>query len=479
MEINRLNQAYNQKTSKPGAMKQALSPFGSDMVSISGEKPAGMISPKDYSKFFKPESTRINWTYKWGDDNQYSVRGSMVSKDGSLYTASRGLIRKLNPDDGSVMWEKDFWKDNTKTIDSHPATESIDGKILVTTNDKKLHALEPKTGTVAWKYEMETHSSSYETPVGPDGTIFTRHKRDMVALTPDGKEKYTFPIEDEKHQVRYIEKDGTAYVESDRGVFAINPDGSEKWHAPGNEVERFPSDPSRIYTVEDKWLPDPNPEKRGVRVLHNNLVGRDPNTGQKLWERMFKTVQIPNAVGGRLFVREPRKIHCLDAASGRTLWEKEYDIMPDIKMVGDDGTLYVNGYQNLEALDPGSGKVKWETKMEDTDGGSVPAMITDSGILLTSDEKKIYGLNPKDGIIQFKHHLPNGIEKMTLSGDQKSLIVEEMESPNIKSVDFRTAAETAKAIVEEESREEDPGKITVEKNYVEIGGVRIPRRKRD
>lgn len=499
MEISNINQVFTGNSAPAKAMNQIVSPYGSDVVSISADKPEKLISPADYSKLFKPESTRVQWSYKWGEENRFSSKGAMISKDGSVYTAARGLIRRLNPEDGSIIWEKDMGKDSSG-ITSSPAIEGKDGKILVSTGDKNLHALDPETGKEMWQFRTDSYSYYNETPIAPDGTIFVRDKRDMVALNPDGEVKYRFPIEDDGHQVRYMENDGTAYIESNRGIFAINPDGSEKWHIPGNNVERFPADPDRIYTLHDKWSAHPS----GVNIFQNSIVARDPETGEKLWERMFGESQNPEEVKqrsmfilpgneklfsgaqifgahrGKLFVKESGKIHCLEAATGKSLWDKEYEKTPAIKLIGDDGTLYVYGKNGLEALNPDSGELKWEAKSISSGINNIPAVITDNGMMMIVDGKTLQGISLKDGLAQFKRNMDGGIRDLIPSPDLKSLVIEQSDAPNFHRVDIRTAAEMAKAMKEESpGKTQDPGKITVEKNFVEIGGVRIPRRKGD
>lgn len=499
MEINNINQVYLRESAPPKALNKTVLPIGSDIVSISEDNPEKLISPADFGKLFKPESTRVQWSYKWGEENKFSSKGAMVSRDGSVYTAARGLIRKLNPDDGSVIWEKDMGK-NSSGITSSPAIEGRDGKILLTTGDKELHALDPGTGDESWHFRMDTHSYSNETPIAPDGTIFVRDKRDLIALNPDGKVKYRFPIEDDGHQVRYMENDGTAYVESNRGIFAVNPDGTEKWHIPGNNVERFPTDPDRIYTLHDKWSTHPS----GVNIFQNSIIARDPETGEKLWERMFGESQNPEEVKqrsmfilpgneklfsgaqifgadrGKIFVKESKKIHCLDASTGKTIWNKEFEKTPAIKLIGDDGTLYVYGKNGLEALNPDSGDLKWEAKSVSSGINNIPAVITDKGLLVIVDGKTLQGISLKDGLAQFKRNMDGGIRDLMPSPDLKSMVIEQSDAANFHRVDIRTAAEMAKAMKEESpGKSQDPGKITVENNYVEIGGVRIPRRKGD
>lgn len=499
MEISSINQAYSGKISPAKVMNQTTSAFGNDTVSITKDKPDKLIFPADFGRIFKPEASKLRWSYKWGDENRFSSKGAVVSRDGSVYTAAKRLLRKLSPDDGSIIWEKDMGKSSSE-ITSSPAVECPDGKILLFTGDRVLHALDPATGGESWNFRVDTHFNYDETPIAPDGTIFTRQQRDIVALNPDGKVKYRFPIEDDGHQVRYIENDGTAYVESNRGIFAINPDGSEKWHVPGNNVEGFPTDPDRIYTLHDKMITHPS----GVNLFQNSIVARDPETGEKLWERMFGESQNPDEVKmrsmfihpaneklfsgaqiisagrGKLFVKESRTIHCLDASSGKTLWDREYEKTPALKLTGDDGTLYIYGKNGLEALDPDSGNLKWEAKSVSSGINNIPAAITNSGLLLITDRNTLQGINIKNGLLQFKREMDGGIRDMIPAPDMKSLLIEQSDALSFHRVDIKTTAEMANEIKEKlVAKEQDPGRIDIGKNYVEIGGVRIPRRKTD
>jgi len=473
MEINRVGQSFNQITGKAKAQTTNASPFGNDEVSIGDKGPEKVISPSKFKELFDTSgAVRVMWKHSWGSDSSYFTKGAMVSRDGPAYVASGGNIKKLNGLTGKVEWEHNFGK-QAKSLDSSPGTEGKDGSILVTTNDKRLRALDKNTGAERWHFDMQT--TGYETPVAPDGTVFTRYKGELVALTPQGQEKFRFPMNDYRHQVRYIEKSGIAYVESDRGIFAINPDGSEKWHVPGNHVERFTTDPNRMYTVQDKWIPDP--ERRGTSVLHNQLVMRDPKTGEKKWERMFKAIRVPGAVGGRVFVREPRKIHGLSADSGRILWTRESEAMPDVKMVGKDGTLYVGEGDQIVAVDPGSGKTKWSIDSGPTNNS--PAYMTRDGMLLINDDKTLYGIDPENGQIHYKYRTNNGIEQFTPGPDERKVYLEESETGDVLAVDLRTANAMARDMIEKSGEDAEKREINVGEKYVDVGGVRLPRRKRD
>jgi outer membrane protein assembly factor BamB len=70
--------------------------------------------------------------------------------------------------------------------------------------------------------------------VADDGTIyFGSRDRKLYAVTPQGKQKWTFATGAWIDSSPAIGADGTVYFGSwDANFYALNPDGSEKWKFP-------------------------------------------------------------------------------------------------------------------------------------------------------------------------------------------------------------------------------------------------------
>ena len=75
--------------------------------------------------------------------------------------------------------------------------------------------------------------------IGSDGTIYVGSHAYLLAINPDGSQKWAFKTGDTVYSP-VIGSDGTIYVGSwDENLYAINPDGSKKWaFKTGNPVYR-------------------------------------------------------------------------------------------------------------------------------------------------------------------------------------------------------------------------------------------------
>lgn len=466
MEIRGLGRPFDNGAGieKPPKTDVAVS---GDSVFIGGSKSMASVSRSALMDLFKPDEAK--WKTDTGS-NRYWQRGIMAASDGSLVCGSGGIIRKIDPDDGKIKWEKNFEK-QALSLDSSPASEGNDGCILVTTSDHYLRALDPDSGVEQWKYRTE--GQAYEPAVGSDGTIYTRSKGDLCALYPDGKERFKFPVEDERHQVRYIEGAGGVLLESDHGIFCINGDGSERWHVPGAKVERFIGDSERVYTMSDRWVKDE--QNPGLNALNNTLIARDPQTGDKLWEKDFKLAFVQEAGKGMVFIREPRTLYGLESDKGDVVWSSESEHMRDIKMMLPDGTLIVRGGGQVEALNPLTGLPKWSVETGESEREN-PIILTKRGMLLFNDEKKIYGVNPEDGQLTYRHYSDGPIEDFRLSKDESTIFIKEKDSGVVQGIDFRPAAERAKDLAQKPGAEEEKPVITIGDGFVDIDGVHLPRK---
>ena len=78
-----------------------------------------------------------------------------------------GYLSSLNTD-GTLKWRTL----TTGRVEASPAV-APDGTIYVCSEDGRLHALVPDSGTIQWSFRMgDTGTNTYSSPVvAPDGTI--------------------------------------------------------------------------------------------------------------------------------------------------------------------------------------------------------------------------------------------------------------------------------------------------------------------
>lgn len=81
------------------------------------------------------------------DEDADAVGGGIGYWNGALYaTTSYGLVYRLSPNDGRVVWVTDLG------LPMRPAPTIFDGRVYVITADNTLHALDAETGTEEWSH---------------------------------------------------------------------------------------------------------------------------------------------------------------------------------------------------------------------------------------------------------------------------------------------------------------------------------------
>lgn len=164
---------------------------------------------------------------KWHYDTDYwIVSDPAVGDDGTIYIGSGdNYLYALKPD-GTLRWRFKTGGD----VKSHPAIAD-DGTIYFDSFDAYLYALNPN-GTMKWRVGAGG-SSSASVAIGEDGTIYDPGKYHLNAWYPNGTLKWQFNLGQDNpiiHASPAVGAEGTIYVGTDGGeIIAINPDGTEKW----------------------------------------------------------------------------------------------------------------------------------------------------------------------------------------------------------------------------------------------------------
>ena len=451
----KIHSSFTQKTEIPKKMHNIAgkSPFGADSVSIAGDKQMNMISQNQLSQLLKAK--RTGWTYAVG----FSRQGMMTAKDGSLYIA-RGERRessflKLNGKTGEVEWEKKFDMD----IESKPAIEGPDGTIYIRTSDRRLRAFNPANGEEKWNFNMKLGGA--RPAIGKDGTIYSNLDGDLRVMNPDGEEKFTVEIGDLMHYVASVDDSGNAIVKSEGEIFSLDSQGKEMWRVEGETVDAFSTDPDRIYTATEE-----------------GITARDRKTGEKLWDRQEEGLHykydIEGSVDNRLFISHggDKKLKCVDAATGKNLWEKETKLRT--RLVGDDGTLYLGGDWKIEAVDPKTGKTRWSVDTE-KEARYGEAVLGSNDTLFVNDDKHVYGIETDTGKVVFQYAIDDKITHFSLNEKENMIYITGLEKQKLSAVNLIDLKPFKNQKPEEPQKETSPGEIKVEEQFVEIGGVKLPK----
>ena len=144
------------------------------------------------------------------------------------FGAQDGGFYAQNPD-GTLKWSfaSDFGSDCSPAIDEGGTIYACSGA----SGSNALYAFNAD-GSVKWSSRIRylTRSSP---AIGADGTVYvTTNDRKLLAVNPDGSMKWDFPTGGEvwnSFSSPAIAADGTIYVAAfDSDLFAINPDGTLK-----------------------------------------------------------------------------------------------------------------------------------------------------------------------------------------------------------------------------------------------------------
>ncbi len=163
----------------------------------------------------------LKWRYTTG---YYIVSDPAIADDGTIYIGSGdGYLYAMNPN-GTLKWR--YSTGVNAEIHSHPSIAE-DGTIYFGSDTDYLYAINPD-GTKKWeKYFGSTMYNSAS--IGNDGTIYAATDT-LYALNPsNGSIKWYFNIHGAAYSSPAIGSDGTIYLGNGNYIIAVNPDGTERW----------------------------------------------------------------------------------------------------------------------------------------------------------------------------------------------------------------------------------------------------------
>jgi len=198
-----------------------------------------------------------NGTLKWHSDLVgFTEFQPAIGLDGTIYAGTLDRFHAFYPN-GTLRWilpmEKNFC--------SRPVV-SPEGIIYVGTDDGYFYAVYPN-GTIQWEYYLGY--SIIGTSLDAEGNIYfiARYCDYLYCLYPNGTLRWTFGTVWLSYDAPLIGDDGTIYISEWSNVIAINPDGTEKWRTPTNKHGGSPAlspDGTIVYSsgAEDVFGFDPD-----------------------------------------------------------------------------------------------------------------------------------------------------------------------------------------------------------------------------
>jgi len=239
-----------------------------------------------------------------------------------------------------------LWEFETEgAVWSSPAI-AVDGTVYVGSGDKKVYALDGKTGAKQWEY-ITGGPVATSPAIGMDGTVYigSDDKKVYALNGKTGVKLWELMTGGPVTSSPAIGSDGTVYVGSwDKKLYAINPkSGAKKWE-----------------------------------YIAGGPVASSPSIG----------------VDGTVYVGSgDKKVYALDGRTGVKKWEFETGwIVRSSPVIGADGSVYVGSYdKKVYALDGKTGAKKWAFMTGD-DVTSSPVIGADGTVYIGSVDKKIYAI---------------------------------------------------------------------------------------
>jgi len=165
-----------------------------------------------------------NGTEKWRYITGFYVNGGpAIGHDGTIYIGSGDhYLYALYPN-GTLCW-----RFHTGGEIKGSASIAPDGTIYVPSFDGYLYALYPN-GTMKWRVPTGGSIAAAGVALAQDGTVYVGTEQ-LRAFNPDGSLKWTTNVQGSIYgTVLAVSADGTIYVSAGGSLVAVNPDGTERW----------------------------------------------------------------------------------------------------------------------------------------------------------------------------------------------------------------------------------------------------------
>ncbi len=250
----------------------------------------------------------------------------------------------------------------------------------------------PQTPKIKWTFQTTERIFGSSPTIAEDGIIYIASGDDRLwAINPDGAQKWMYHMGGSYHPTNVntsspaIGPDGTIYVGSNTTkLFAFNPNGTVRWvHDCGSRIHSSP-------TVTNSGVVY-------FGCYNGTVKAANGATGAILWSRSgYPTIDqsSPAILPNGNMVIGIDSVYAF-VPDGTPLWSTAVGpVVESSPAVADDGTIYVAGWYDysLSALNP-NGSIKWKASI-DWFGRSTPGIARDGTVYVTSDQGKLYAINP-------------------------------------------------------------------------------------
>lgn len=316
-----------------------------------------------------PERERVEWTFETGGE----VESTPTVADGTVYITSEDRrLYALDAASGAAQWTFETRAPSRPVNGTRTGPAVGDGAVYFQTlpGDGNVYAVDADTGAQLWQAGV---GGSTSVPVLADGRLyFGSLDGNVYALAPDtGEELWRYESSGIVSGTPRV-VDGTVYVAiRDDHLYALDAETGEA-----------------VWRVDVGATPTARPAVADgtVYMANGDVYAVDADTGDQQWRfgggSGDEFHASPVVADGTVYASGPEeaRLTALDADSGERVWDGLFAQSPPA-VVGD--TLFVVAKASVRALDPSDGSERWsvETPIE-SDGYAVnrggPAVVGDT-----------------------------------------------------------------------------------------------------
>ncbi|MFW6317882.1 MAG: PQQ-binding-like beta-propeller repeat protein [Halorubrum sp.] len=260
--------------------------------------------------------------------------------------------------------------------------------------DRRVVAVTPD-GTERWERRLDGEVSgapAYDPDLGrlyvPTRTVRTSDAPDpapasVVALSPaDGEVVDTVRVGDGRTYGVTV-ADGDAYVRSATACVRLAPDGTERWR---RSLDPLTYDEYNLGDFTATQVP-PAVTGEGVYVPDRNaLVKFDPESGEERWRVPVDTAYAASVVDGDGVVQTGHRETVAVDRSGAVRWRRDLHSRAGAAAAADGDVYVVAG--DLHELDPETGETTWRAHRP-SEGTAAP-VVTDESVLVATGDVQVF-----------------------------------------------------------------------------------------
>lgn len=236
-----------------------------------------------------------------------------------------------------------------------------------------------------WEFQLGARAAG-SPAIAPDGTIYVTGNGGLVAIAPDGKEKWRSPYI-QVTSAPMIGPDGTIYFTELHGsLYAYNPGGTRAW----------PDSAGVMAAIYDTAPLLGN--GGAIYIAAGGISAYSANDGMPLWQHKqyigLTELAALGPDGNILLGAANGQFYSFQASDGSVAWQANVRDARALggTAVGSDGTIYVGADNGVLYAVFNDGKPRWEFKA----AGPIstePAVADDGTIYVAAD--KLYAVTPE------------------------------------------------------------------------------------